>query len=207
MIKSGAKQNPVLTGHIGKNNAHIFAEIHRLYLADYSKILDMTWGKGAFWQELNPPLVKNDLKTTGNLVSDFTCLPFGDEVFEGAILDIPYIFNPSNTVKESINSSYNNTLQNAKTNKDILNIYKFGMVSAKRVLKDNGFLIVKCMDIIESGKQQWNHIALLGIGEELGFTALDLFVFTFSGRPVMRWDHQKSARKNHSYFWIFRIKK
>jgi hypothetical protein len=204
MIKSGAKENPVLTGHIGKNNAHIFAEIHRLYLAECSKILDMTWGKGAFWQEVDPPLVRNDLKTTGNLVSDFTRLPFGDESFEAVIQDPPYLYSPSKTLKQTIESNYANNIQAAKTNNAILEIYYKGMVEAKRVLQKDGLLIVKCMDVIESGKQKWNHVSILNFGNKLDLTGIDLFVFIYQHKPTIRHDHQISARKNHSYFLVFR---
>lgn len=205
MIKSGAKANPVLTGHIGKNNAHIFAEIHRLYLADYSKILDMTWGKGAFWGEIDRlPLVRNDLKTTGNLVSDFTRLPFGDETFEACIQDPPYLYSPSNTIKKSIDSNYANNVQSAKTNKAILEVYYKGMIEAKRVLQTDGLLIVKCMDTIESSKQCWNHVSILNFGNEIGLTSIDLFVFIYQHKPAIRHDFQLSARKNHSYFLVFR---
>jgi len=88
-------------------------------------------------------------------------------------------------------------------------LYYAGMKEAHRVLDANGILIVKCMDQVMSGKQEWGHIKYHNYGTELGFKAEDLFVLMQNGQPTMRHkpEQQKHARRNHSYFLVMRKKK
>jgi DNA modification methylase len=85
-------------------------------------------------------------------------------------------------------------------------MYRDGMAEAYRVLKHKGILIIKCMDQVQSGRQQWAHLIYHQMAEKLGFRAEDLFVLVRKSRPLMRHkpENQKHARRNHSYFQIFR---
>ena len=69
------------------------------------------------------------------------------------------------------------------------------------MLKPKGILALKTQDEIESGKQVWRHFDLRFLW---GFKLIDLFVVTMIGKPLMRHKHQKHARKNHSYFMVYR---
>ena len=65
-------------------------------------------------------------------------------------------------------------------------------------------MIVKCMDFISGGKQRRISIRILDEAIKIGLTDEDLFVLHQSGNPIMRHNYQLHARKNHSYFWVFR---
>ena len=55
----------ILSAHVGQN-ARLFADILRLHVPHGSKIADVTYGKGAFWKEVDPTrytLLASDLKT------------------------------------------------------------------------------------------------------------------------------------------------
>ena len=62
-------------------------------------------------------------------------------------------------------------------------------------------MVLKTQDEIESNKQVWRHFHLQHLW---GFTLIDLFVVTQMGKPLMRHKHQKHARKNHSFFMVYR---
>lgn len=85
-------------------------------------------------------------------------------------------------------------------------LYFGGIREAKRVLKRNGILIVKCQDEIQSGKQNLNHCTIIDFCVANTFIVEDLFVLVQKGRPIMRHKYQIHARKNHSYFLVFRKK-
>lgn len=200
-------RNPVLTARVGKNGP-LFADICRLYVPDGSRVLDMTYGLGGFWTMRGLveryDLVKMDLERPAVTVrAALEHLPFKADSFDCAVLDPPYANNGSDApIKSSIAQTYN--LKAGNANKNILNYYINGGNQAWRVLRPNGSLIVKCQDEVESGKQQWNHISVLREAALAGFYAEDLFVLVQDGSPAMRHNYQLHARKNHSYFWVFR---
>ena len=199
------------------NNADLIAEVARLYMPDGSVVADVTWGKGAFWrkydlsrismnasdidQALDPDMIGVDF-----VAADFTALPYDDESFHVVVLDPPYIHSPGQHMTDK---RYNN----AATTKgmyhdDIMDLYRRGMAEAKRVLKPDGTIWVKCKDQVMSGKQQWSHIDLYRIGEGLNLYMRDLFVLIPTSRTSMgRWKVQHHARKVHSYLLVFQIEK
>lgn len=78
---------------------------------------------------------------------------------------------------------------------------------AKRVLRDKGVLIVKCQDEVCANRQRLTHVEIINEYERDGFIVEDLFVLVRRGRPgVSRMLKQRHARKNHSYFLVFRKK-
>jgi len=84
-------------------------------------------------------------------------------------------------------------------------MYFRGMSEARRVLVSDGVLIVKCQDQIMSGRQYRQHISLWAWAVSgLGFVDEDMFVLVSKSTPTMRHKYQLHARKNHSYFLVFR---
>ena len=77
------------------------------------------------------------------------------------------------------------------------------MLESERILKEQGFLFVKCQDEIESGYQRWSHIEIYNIAMLLGFYGKDLFILKSFSNPGIQNKNQQHARKNHSYLWIF----
>jgi len=71
-----------------------------------------------------------------------------------------------------------------------------------RILKDDGILIVKIMDMIESGKPVWNHMLL---PQKLkSFDLEDPLIYSFRGVYDPKWGRMMHSRKCHAYFMIFK---
>ena len=201
---------PVLTAKKG-TNADLFPDILRLYLDDGAEILDMTYGNGVFWRQIPDDkytVTRNDIETgRGNRSYDFRELPANwDENFDAVILDPPYLYTGGfATLRDSIDRGYRNR-ERARSGihgvAAVHQMYAQAYIEAYRVLRRDGFLIVKCMDQVMSGKQTWMHTELSRLGEILGFKVKDLFVMVMNGTPTMRHDIQKHARRNHSYFLV-----
>ena len=100
-----------------------------------------------------------------------------------------------------VGSLYNNANHHLDTVEDVLQFYLEGMTEAYRLLKKNGYLMVKCMDEISGGKQKRNHISIWKDALNLGLIDEDLFVLVQNKTPVMRHDHQFHARKNNSFYF------
>lgn len=81
-------------------------------------------------------------------------------------------------------------------------------LEAQRTLRDGGVFIVKCQDEVSANRQKLTHVELIYGYEKLNFYCKDLFVLTRINKPaVARLLKQEHARKNHSYFLVFILKK
>jgi methylase of polypeptide subunit release factors len=130
-------------------------------------------------------------------------VPYGDGSFNIIVFDPPYASRSSNK-NSFVGSLYNNANHHLDTVEDVLKFYSDGMTEAFRLLKNGGYLMVKCMDEISGGKQKRNHISIWNDALRLGFIDEDLFILVQNNVPVMRHNYQLHARKNNSFLWIFK---
>lgn len=199
----------VLTAKVGLN-ADLIPDVARLYLKG-GRVADVTYGKGNFWKQIDTSAFEffpSDISTG----VDCRALPYPDADIDIVVFDPPYIYNPKDTVKASLSNPYRVNESGAQgmgltTTSAVLDLYRSGMQEAFRVLKQGGFLLVKCQDQIEAGKQKWMHIDIFNYAVAMGFYAKDLFVLVQKTQPTIRWPIQKHARKNHSYLWVLEKKK
>jgi hypothetical protein len=185
------------------NNSTLIAEVAKLYLPDGARVADVTWGHGVFWRRFNGSrrftLIGSDLRPLGNLVADFRQLPYADGSMDVIVLDPPYMH-----YGHYINDcKYGNSVNGNLRHPEVMALYRAGMREAQRVLRRGGTLWIKCKDENDH-KQNWAHITIHQIGQELGFQAIDLFVLASRPAPTRRWLRQHHALKTHSYLWVFR---
>lgn len=191
----------VLTGCLG-TNAELISNVADMYLKEGQRVLDVTYGRGVFWKNVNTSLyefVPSDLQDG----VDFTNLPYDDRSADVLVLDPPYMHGGA-TVKSSINDCYKN--QNT-SHESVIRLYAGGILEAARVLKKNGLIWVKCQDEIESGKQRPSYREICMLLEAFGFEIVDTFVLVQNTIPAMREKYQKTARKNHSYLVVGRFRR
>lgn len=72
-------------------------------------------------------------------------------------------------------------------------LYRGGLREARRVLRPNGQVWVKCQDEIESGRQCWSHIEIRAIARKLGFKAKDLFI-GFASVSILIWTFHNNVQ-------------
>lgn len=204
----------VLSAHVGQN-ARLFADILRLHVPPGSRVADVTYGKGAFWKEVDPTrytLLATDLKTG----VDCRSLPYDARSLDCVVLDPPYMegfFRRSAnqlaghgshaSFREHYGSSAATT-NGPRYHAAVLSLYVEAAIEARRVLRDGGILIVKCQDEVSANRQHLTHVEIINEYAAIGFHAKDLFVLVRTNRPgVSRLKKQVHARKNHSYFLVF----
>lgn len=197
---------PILTAKQG-TNAELFPDILALYVPKGSRVLDMTYGKGVFWSKVNEAdwlLERNDINPgLGDHHDDFRAMEWQDKYFDVVVLDPPYLFGSSHLQADELDG-YGNNDRSGRGAVEVLALYLAGADEATRVLVPTGIFIVKCQDGVESGRQYWMHWHLMTQIMARNFACVDLFVLVRNSVPVMRHDHQVHARKNHSYFLVFR---
>lgn len=198
------KPKGIYTAHVG-DNKKLIAHVAQMYLKKDDKIADVTYGKGVFWKGINLEnysFYPSDLLTCPERLYDFRELPYKNNIFDTVVFDPPYCHNPGKLI---VDANYRNAeTTKGMYHKDIINLYKDGMIEAVRTLKEEGMLWVKCMDEIETSLQRWSHIEIYNIAIELELFAKDFFVLVQSRYPVIQHKKQKHARKNHSYLWVFK---
>ena len=92
-----------------------------------------------------------------------------------------------------------------KYHEAVLDLYFRASDEAWRVLAPKGILILKCQDEVCACRQRLTHVEIVNRLTERRFTVEDLFVLVRTNRPgVSRMVKQRHARKNHSYFLVFR---
>lgn len=209
-----ATSHVVLSTHIG-GNADLFPDILHLHVPLGSRVADVTWGKGVFWQKVPPDdyeVLPTDVKTG----TDCRHLPYEDDSIDAVVLDPPYmegLFRRSeshlagNGSHAAFRENYSNgseTSTGPKYHDAVLDLYYSAGAEAKRVLRRGGIFIVKCQDEVSANRQRLTHVELINHFEPEGFYTKDLFVIVRTNRPgVSRLMSQVHARKNHSYFLIF----
>jgi hypothetical protein len=101
----------------------------------------------------------------------------------------------------------NNRISNSekKYHEAVLDLYFRGSQEAHRVLRPDGIFIVKCQDEVCANTQRLTHVEIINELTDIGFAVEDLFVVMRRNKPgVSRVLKQVHARKNHSYFLVFR---
>ena len=202
----------IVTARVCQTNAEQFPDILRLYVPPPAKVLDMTYGNGVFWKQVEGKynVTKNDIDPDrGTVHYDCTRLPASwRERYDCVVLDPPYLLvGGIKTLKESIDRGYQNKQRTGASGEKssylgvVERLYGGGIIEAHRVLVRSGILIIKCMDQVYSGQQQWLSQNILDLCRIFAFRVEDMLVYVSKNMPTMRHEHQVHARHNHSY-WI-----
>lgn len=192
-------------------NDDLFVKVISLYVPDGSIVADITYGQGVFWKKVPEnkyQLLKSDLKDG----TDSRKLPYDNASLDCVVFDPPYMHTPGGTAHknhQNYEQYYKNNKQpegiTQKYHEAVLELYFKTGEEVFRVLKDQGVFIVKCGDEVCANKQRLTHVEIINEYEKKGFIIEDLFVLVRKNRPgVSRIIKQVHARKNHSYFLVFR---
>jgi hypothetical protein len=209
-VASGVATNELIFSACQATNDVIFPEVLKLYVPEGSLVADVTYGKGVFWKQV--PLGSYDVRET-DLRTGVDCrkLPYGDTTMDCVVFDPPYMHTPGGTAHQNHQNFeayyYNNATENGskKYHEAVLDLYFKGAREACRVLKPDGIYIVKCQDEVCANQQRLTHVEIINELAQMGFVVEDLFVVVRNNRPgVSRILRQVHARKNHSYFLVFR---
>ena len=218
-VVTGKSSTDLVFSAYVRNNEEIFPLILSLYVPIGSEIADVTYGKGVFWKKVNPSdynLHFTDIKTG----VDCHNLPYENCSMDCVVIDPPYMegFYRRNSdhlagngtfssFREAYSdgSIYEQKKDTPKYHDAVLDMYYSAGCEAVRVLKSKGIMIVKCQDEVSANKQHLTHVEIINEYTKHGLTIEDLFVMIRNNRPsISTLKKQVHARKNHSYFLVFR---
>ncbi|MEW6542966.1 MAG: helix-turn-helix transcriptional regulator [Nitrospirota bacterium] len=207
----GVSTNDLVFSSSCGSNDELFPRVLSLYVSPGSTVADVTYGKGVFWKRIPKESYKL-LATDIEEGVDCRSLPYTDRSIDCVVLDPPYMHTPGGTAHvghQNYEGYYkNNVARNGsgrKYHEAVLDLYFAAGAEAHRVLRDEGIFIVKCADEVCANQQRLTHVELINEYTRKGFIVEDLFVLLRNNRPgVSRILKQIHARKNHSYFLVFR---
>lgn len=209
-VARGVSTNELVFSAYHASNDEVFPQILKLYVPPGSLVADVTYGNGVFWKQASVgayTLKATDLRTG----TDCRKLPYGDTTFDCVVFDPPYMHTPGGTAHQNHQNFehyyYNNGTENGgkKYHEAVLDLYFRGAREAYRVLRSEGIYIVKCQDEVCANQQRLTHVEIINELATMGFIVEDLFVVLRKNKPgVSRILRQVHARKNHSYFLVFR---
>lgn len=218
-IVTGTSSTDLILSAYIENNEVIFPLILSLYVPVGSEIADVTYGKGVFWKNVNKEnytLYFSDIKTG----VDCRSLPYKNNSMDCVVLDPPYMegfyrrhnshlagTGTFSSFREAYSdgSIYAQETGSPKYHDAVLDMYYSAGREALRVLRKNGILIVKCQDEVSANKQHLTHVEIINEYAKYGFIAEDLFIVIRNNKPnISTLKKQVHARKNHSYFLIFK---
>jgi hypothetical protein len=208
---AGSATNELIFSAYQGTNQEIFPHVLSLYVAPGSIVADITFGKGVFWRRVPAGLYRllsTDL-TTG---VDCRHLPYQHASLDAVVFDPPYMHTPGGTAHvnhQNYEGYYRNNYTGNGTTKKyheaVLDLYFQTGQEACRVLREEGILIVKCQDEVCANRQRLTHVEIINEYTNYGFVCEDLFVAVRRGKPGVSCALvQAHARKNHSYFLVFR---
>jgi hypothetical protein len=209
-VARGISTNELVFSASQGTNDEVFPQILKLYVPPGALVADVTYGKGVFWKQVPMEachLLPSDLSTG----VDCRKLPYGDTTLDCVVFDPPYMHTPGGTAHQNHQNFEhyycNNGTENGgkKYHEAVLDLYFQGAREAYRALKVEGIYIVKCQDEVCANQQRLTHVEIINELAAMGFTVEDLFVVLRRNKPgVSRLLRQVHARKNHSYFLVFR---
>lgn len=223
----GVSTNDLVHSAFVGTNDGLFPHVARLHIPKGSLVADVTYGKGVFWKSVDLrdyKLFKSDIKISrvnkktlnetenNSLIADCCFLPYPNNKFDAVVFDPPYMHTPggsAHTNHQNYEEYYGNNTPlgstGAKYHDAVLELYFFAAKEAFRVIKDGGIYIVKCQDEVCANQQRLTHVEIINEITQYGFVTDDLFVLVRNSKPgVSRMLNQYHARKNHSYFLVFR---
>lgn len=209
-VASGIATNELIFSAYRTSNDGVFPHILKLYVPKGKVVADVTYGKGVFWKKVKKAdydIKTSDLSTGVNARK----LPYESASIDCVVFDPPYMHTPGGTAHQNHQNFelyYQNNESNGngkKYHEAVLDLYFGCAKEAHRILKDEGIYIVKCQDEVCANKQRLTHVEIINELATIGFVVEDLFVVVRRSNPgVSRLLNQVHARKNHSYFLVFR---
>ena len=211
---AGIATNELVFSAYQGSNDQVFQHVVFLYVAPGSKVADITYGRGVFWRKI--PKDRYELLATDlSRGVDSRDLPYENESLDCVVFDPPYMHTPGGTAHVN-HQNYEGYYRNNKAlngsekkyHEAVLDLYFKTADDVYRVLKDEGIFIVKCQDEVCANQQRLTHVELINEFALKNFIVEDLFVLVRNNKPgVSRMIRQAHARKNHSYFLVFRKSK
>ena len=183
--------------HAWPTNGHLIADVAKLHLHPDDRVLDATYGRGNWWTEYMPTILRtNDLHTPADYRMDFRNLEFDDRSFDVVAFDPPYKLNGTPALGD-FDRRYG--IAEPTSWQDRMQLIVDGFVECQRVA--SRLVLAKVQDQVCSGRVRWQTLAL--VEHASGFRLVDRFDLVGGGRPQPSGRRQVHAHGRPSTLMVF----
>lgn len=203
---------PVLSSFVGRNNSDLIAHIAPLWLPPEALVVDVTYGRGKFWDVYKPPrFIAHDLYTLDGV--DFRDLPEEKDAVDVIVMDPSYVSPGGRTTSGAKFADMAERYAMHGTAKDPVAQWRIiadGIEHCASKLAPDGVLLLKAMNYVWSGKVQWCVRWAFAWLEEVGLTVEDEIIHVGGTGPQPKTNRdgtprrQVHARRNHSTLIVAR---
>jgi hypothetical protein len=193
----------ILPSVFAGTNAELIAAVAPFYLT--GSVCDVTYGLGGWWQKFRPlELMAHDIDPGKGDGVDFTALPEAAATYDAVVFDPPYI--PQGGYDTSTAPAFVGRFGlTSRSRSDLWDMIEAGIIECRRVLRPEGYLLVKCMDFVNGRGFHLGHRKVLDLADAAGLRCHDLIVHhTGSGPGGHNIFDPVRARRHHSYLLVFR---
>ena len=143
--------------------------------------IDPTYSKDNFYKNIKQPTWKFDIKPQAKDVIQLDARKLDYKHFKGIkndyriqsiMFDPPFICGEPKKAKNGI---IRDRFGHFPKITDLWNFYKDCLTRFYEILDDNGILVFKCQDTVDSSKQCLTHVEVTNVALNLGFYPRDLF--------------------------------
>ena len=187
-------------------SADAVAHIVRFYCPNAPALLDVTHGTGTMVKKCPIPVVgvDKDPNSKASIIADSTALPLDDNSYQAAVFDPPYLYGSHAMHMGPIGKKTWTAERTTWKKPEELAGFSGGVArELRRVLTDDGVVIVKIMNSRNKGMLIRNDHLVVSAFEEHGFRLQDqlIYVRTVTGS----FPNPKSAQMAHGFYLILRV--
>lgn len=193
-----------LIGSVSDDQSYILNSIIAIYNNSQPIEADLTYSQGEFYRHVISPIYKYDKFPLTGDVRPLTDTDTLYDIYSSVIFDLPY----------NIQTGHTNNLGKIKTRfthfsslSELYSVNQEMLQRAYRLLKSKGILVIKTQDTCYANTQVWVRQFIEVEADKLGFAKLDEFVLVKQSCMGNRGTEQHHARRQHSYFLVFRKQK
>lgn len=170
-----------------------------------SPIVDVTWGKGAFWRSNRKDVIGLDAYSDKPQIrAEWTHLPFRDASIGTLVFDPPFL-PPPGPNSNWLARGYGAGTAVWENKKGFSQEWLDGFFTeASRVLSPRGLLITKTGDMIHWHKAYWLTLQAWQSATDVGFKLYD-WVVAHRAAPLSdpRWKNAFHTRKHHAHYMVY----
>ena len=178
------------------------------------EILDVTFGNGRFWathteQSIGRDIVGLDLRmgdeltgrrdlTRAQVKGTWESLPFQRHSFDVVVCDPPF------TARGGLKWIHEQRYTSNQSYRALIVSLERAALEFARVLRPDGLVLIKLMDITEGRRRRFAHIDVTNAWDP-SFRLDDILIKVApQAAESSTWKHQSRTRASHSYFMLFR---
>jgi hypothetical protein len=180
----------------------ILEDIVKLHVRGDTFEIDATFRTGAFYaQGLPVPRYCYDIDPKQPCVINCDCreLPHKDSSVASIVFDPPF------TASGGTNGKIHHDYSSFDNIEELETMYRESLKEFYRVLMRQGVLVFKCQDFTHGRQQYFSHAHVYKWASDTGYSAVDLFIkLNKTALIPHNYTKQHTARKMHSYFWVFK---